>query len=233
MSDDPENMRREVLDRTVRTYDGYRSSGRSRLWARSTKGMARAVAERDDWISSAVGPAVHGTVVDLGCGSGGLAVLLDSKGLRPSRYLGVDLIDERLSAARIAAPWADFVQASADDIPLPDRGASAVVAMTLLSSVREPWFRKRITDEVSRVLAPGGRFVVYDLRYPSPGNRNVRPVTLDELERAFPGWEIGSRTLTLLPPLARSAIGAGKVRYSLLSSIPLLQSHIGFIAVRR
>jgi ubiquinone/menaquinone biosynthesis C-methylase UbiE len=125
-----------------------------------------------------------------------------------------------------------FVQGSADAIPVADQSAAACTALTLLSSILEPWFRERIYSEVRRVTAPGGVFVVYDLRYGNPRNRSVRPVSVEELRSAFPEWELEATALTLLPPLARSVVAGGSVRYRVLAAVPLLRSHLGVVLRR-
>jgi len=45
--------------------------------------------------------------------------------------------------------------------------------------------RARIFAEVRRVLVAGGVFLSYDTRYPSPRNRNTRPLRARELVQAF------------------------------------------------
>jgi ubiquinone/menaquinone biosynthesis C-methylase UbiE len=218
--------RGRTLEATIRTYDSYISSHHADRWSDDSPGMVEAIRERDEWLLRAIRPAREGTVVDIGCGDGALAVTLDAAGIRPARLVGADILERRLETARARAPWAEFVLASADDLPLDNGSAQVVVAMTLLSSVIDDWFRERIALEVDRVLEPGGRFLVYDLRYPSPRNRRVRPVTNAALRRLFPTWAFDANTMTVLPPLARSRIAGGSSRYRLLRAIPFLRSHL-------
>ncbi len=228
---DDDARRAAILTETVATYAGYASSGRSLRWAQLGPGMQEAVRERDGWLLAALRPAIDGTVVDLGCGDGALGKLLDEMDARPASLVGLDILEDRLAIARQDVPWARFVQASADEIPLDDGSASAVVAMTLFSSLTDPWFRSRVAEEIDRVLMPCGRLVVYDLRYPSPSNRHVSPVTAGTLRGLFPGWRQASQSLTLLPPLARSALAGGPRRYRLLSALPPLRSHLGTVMI--
>ena len=232
-SDLAKDARREqAIAATIRTYDSYISSHHADRWSDDSPGIVAALRERDDWLTRALLPARAGTIVDIGCGDGALAVMLDAAGMRPARLLGVDILERRLGTARQRAPWAEFVEASADDLPLADGSAHAVVAMTLLSSITDDWFRVRVASEVSRVLAPGGRFLVYDLRYPSPRNRSVSPVTGAGLRRLFPSWSIHSETMTVLPPLARSPLAGGVSRYRLLRALPFLRSHLASVIIK-
>ena len=230
--DDEEARRSAILADTVATYADYTRSGYAQRWARPEPGMQEATRERDAWLVSALRPAIDGTVVDLGSGDGALGRLLEDAEARPSQLLGLDILDARLAVAREEVPWATFVRASADEIPLDDGAAIAVVAMTLFSSLTDDWFRLRVAKEIERVLMPCGRLVVYDLRYPSPSNRHVSPVTSRTLGALFPDWPQAARSLTLLPPLSRSVFAAGPRRYRVLSALPLLRSHLGTVLIK-
>jgi ubiquinone/menaquinone biosynthesis C-methylase UbiE len=222
--------REEALDSLRATYQQYTSTGYARRWSTRTPGMTLAIAERDAWLAEAIGQV--DTLVDIGCGSGSLGSLLDERGLRPQRYVGVDLLEERVDAARSAVPWGEFIAASADRLPMADSSADVVVAGTLLSSLRQPFLRLAVASEIGRVLRPGGRLVVYDIRYPSPRNASVAPITAARLRELFGDWRIEVRTITLLPPMARSRLAAGPRRYRLLSSIPALRSHLAAVLTK-
>ena len=224
--------RDQVLEATKRTYAEYSESGYADRWSSNAGGMGIAVDRRDAWLAQALRPVVGGTIVDVGCGSGALGVLLDAAGQRPARLVGIDLLEERLDEARRLVPWGEFRQTSADDLGLGDGSADAVVTMTFWSSLTDSWFRRRVADEVARVLRPGGRLVVYDFRYPSPRNRHVRPVGRRTLAGLFSTWPIEVRSMTLLPPLARSPLAAGARRYAVLEAIPFLRSHIGAVLTK-
>ena len=225
---DPE--RDAALDRLRATYRRYAATGYAQRWATHSGGDSPTVAERDAWLAVAVGQA--GVVLDIGCGDAGLALLLDRRNVRPERYIGLDLLEERVANARAAVPWGEFLVGSADQLPLPDASVDVVVAATLFSSLREPFLLRAVAAEIARVLRPGGRLVIYDLRYPSPRNRSVAPVRVSALKRLFPGWPIGLRSITLLPPIARSRLGAGSRRYRFLASVPFLRSHLAAVLVR-
>lgn len=230
--DTDEARRRAIVDATSATYADYVESGHSRRWVEGSKGMAIAIQDRDRWIAAALRNATSGLVIDLGCGDGALGSVLAAADAKPSRLLGVDILDQRVAEARSRVPWAEFVVASADDIPADDGSALAVVAMTFFSSLTDAWFRSRVANEVERVLTPGGRLVIYDIRYPSPSNPNVEPVGIDTFRRMFADWSVKSQTMTLIPPVARTALAGGMRRYRSLHAIPILRSHIGIILTK-
>jgi glycosyltransferase involved in cell wall biosynthesis/SAM-dependent methyltransferase len=224
--------REAALDDIQGAYRGYAASGHAARWRGGEPGSHHMRAERDRWVVDALRPSLDGLVVDAGCGDGALAVALDAAGIRPRRYVGIDLLEERVALARQRASWADFEVGSVDQLPFADQTVDAIVAMTLVSSLRDRWLRDRVAAEFRRVVRPGGRIIVYDMRYPSPANRNVVPLSVGELRSLFPGWNLQMTTLTLLPPIARSVLGAGARRYGLLRRLPLLRSHLGAVLTK-
>ncbi len=221
--------RDRVLDEISSAYRDY-ETGRAGRWDDRTPGSRIARAQRDAWLVDALSGAGQQRVVDVGCGDGFLARLLEPR--RPTEFLGLDLLPERVAGARELVPWARFEVGSGDRIPVEDGWATAAAAVTLFSSVPDEAMRAAIAREMARVVAPGGRIVLYDLRYPSPGNRRVRPVGGREVGRLFPGWSVRTRSLTLLPPLARSILAGGERRYRLLHAVPPLRSHVAVILTR-
>jgi ubiquinone/menaquinone biosynthesis C-methylase UbiE len=226
-----ERRRELLLERTAEVYAAYKSSGYADRWS-DRGGVRFGSARLNKWIADAIDLPDLRTVVDLGCGNGATAVELDRQGRRPERYVGIDLLADRIEVARDRATWAEFHVASADRLPFEGGEVDAVLAITLLSSLTEAWFRHSVAEEVDRIIRPGGRLLVYDIRYPSWRNRNVRPVSKAQLASLFPTWRIDASSLTLMPPLARSWIGASRARYEWLNAIPILRSHIGAVLTK-
>lgn len=230
---EPETAERDASLAQLRsTYDEYEATGYVGRWRGSWAGWQRVKAEQDAWLIAAVGDVSGAVVLDVGCGNGDAAVALDNAGIRPARYIGVDLLARRIADARERVPWAEFIVASADRLPLDDSSVDVVIAMTLLSSLVEPALLSGVASEIARVVQPGGRLVVYDLRYPSPGNVNVRPIRTKLLRSLFPGWHIAAATLTLLPPLARTRIASSARAYRFLTAIPPLRSHLAAVLTK-
>ncbi|MGI8828262.1 MAG: class I SAM-dependent methyltransferase [Candidatus Limnocylindria bacterium] len=220
--------RDEELQHIRDTYAGYRER-RSHLWSTDNPGFARIVEDRDRALAGLIADSTMGRtdprVLDVGCGPGRLASVLRGAGMRVS-FTGLDLLPEMLDAALMADPSASWVQGSADRLPFADGSFDVVVASTLFSSLPQGTLEVAVAAEIGRVLAEDGLVVWYDLRYPSPGNRSVRPITRGRLSRLFPGWRAELRTITLLPPLARRLGWATTVAYPLLERIPVLRSHL-------
>jgi SAM-dependent methyltransferase len=90
-------------------------------------------------------------VLDIGCGTGRLAVALVERG---SRVWGVDPSEEMLRQARaIAGRRVGLRQGRAEELPFKDAWFERVVLRTVVHLVD----RSRALPELARVLLPGGR----------------------------------------------------------------------------
>jgi ubiquinone/menaquinone biosynthesis C-methylase UbiE len=110
------------------------------------------------------GLAPGATVVDVGCGTGTLAIALAADGVE---VIGVDGDAEVLALAHAKA-GADRVQwrkGLATALPLPGASADRVV-MSLLLHHLDPAGKRTALAEAIRVLAPGGRLHVADWGQP-------------------------------------------------------------------
>lgn len=96
-------------------------------------------------------------VVELGCGTAFFAAVLAKRGARP---VGVDVTPAQLETARrqMAETGIEFplVEASAEDVPLPDASFDLAVSEYGASLWCDP---DRWVAEASRLLRPGGRLV--------------------------------------------------------------------------
>ncbi|MCC6175596.1 MAG: class I SAM-dependent methyltransferase [Chloroflexi bacterium] len=98
--------------------------------------------------------------LDVGCGTGFLALLLAEAG---HRVTGVDAADEMLALAREKATRAgrsvDFHRADAERIPYTDDSFDLVVERHVLWTLPEP---RTALAEWARVLRPGGQLVLVE-----------------------------------------------------------------------
>jgi ubiquinone/menaquinone biosynthesis C-methylase UbiE len=114
------------------------------------------------------------TVVDIGCGTGTLAVGVKRRWPQ-TQVIGVDLDDQMLGYARAKAVDADlnveFIKADATNLPLPDGRADRVVASLFFHHLLPPQKRQALAEAL-RVLAQGGELYVAD--WGRPGNWLMR-----------------------------------------------------------
>jgi ubiquinone/menaquinone biosynthesis C-methylase UbiE len=146
-------------------------------------------------------------ILEIGCGRGVRLADWCRWGAMPGLLHGIDIMETFICEARNSLPaGARLVVGSADQLPYADCSFDVIVQLTVFTSILDPNVKRKVASEMRRVAAPGAIIVWYDFRYPSPRNRDVRPIGLKELRGLFPGWSLDVRAMTLLPPLAR--IGA-------------------------
>jgi ubiquinone/menaquinone biosynthesis C-methylase UbiE len=108
-------------------------------------------------------PSSSAEVVDLGCGTGSLAVLLAAAG---HRVRGVDLSARMVAAAAAKAQTADvvaeFVQGDAAEPPYPSGSADVVLARHVLWALPDP---AAALEAWVRLLRPDGRLVLVEGRW--------------------------------------------------------------------
>jgi ubiquinone/menaquinone biosynthesis C-methylase UbiE len=114
------------------------------------------------------------SVLDVGCGTGALAILAKKQvGARGVVY-GVDASPEMVARAREKAKRAgvDLVLAegAAQDLPLPEAQVDVVLSTLVLHHLPRK-VRPDIVREAKRVLKPGGRFLAVDFTKPASKRR--------------------------------------------------------------
>lgn len=214
----------------ARVFRGYAQDGRkATAWRADNPGnvaMREEVCRRlfelaGSWLhgEGAGGPVGGGLVLDAGCGTGWWLQALARAGVQRERLTGVDLLVERVAAARERVPCVQLQQGDLRSLPLADGSCTLVLLFTVLSAMGGGEDVRRALSEVRRVLAPGGAVAIWEPRVWSP-NANTRLIRLRDLRRGL-GGELRVRSVTLLPPLARHA---GRY-YGRLARVSLLRTH--------
>ncbi|WP_067433109.1 class I SAM-dependent methyltransferase [Nocardioides jensenii] len=122
----------------------------------------------------AVGPETR--LFDVGCGIGGGSRMAAARG---ARVVGIDLTPEFIVSAQSLTDLTGlsdritFVNSSADALDLPDASFDAAMMIHVGMNISD---KRAVFTEVRRLLAPGGRFAVFeqmragagDLTYPLP-----------------------------------------------------------------
>lgn len=183
--------------------------------------------------SEGVLPLTGRRVLDVGCGNGAVLADILALGAEAADLHGVDLLEDRVEAARRRLPASRIEVGDARALPYEDASFDLVLGFTLLSSVVDAEARRAVASEMVRVLKPGGLIVLYDFRV-NPTNRHVRPLKPDELPLLFKArGRIQTRSVTLAPPVVRALVRlpGGWLACSALEMLPFLRTH--FLAAIR
>jgi len=196
----------------------------------SNPGWRRLFAERDAALAAILRdqfkrPLSELRVLDVGCGYGTLLRWFQDQGADPAALVGVDLLAHRVKAARERYPELTFIEANAEQLPVPDSYFDLVLAFTVFSSILNDDVARNVAASISRAVASGGAVVWYDIRFPNPWNRHVRALPKSRIRKLFPYFRLELRSLTLLPPVAFRLGGMSETLYGPLAAIPLFRSH--------
>jgi arsenite methyltransferase len=138
-------------------------------------------------------------VLDVGCGRGLLLVgaarrLTTGKAVGVDVWQAADLSGNRPEAARENARRegvADRVEVRDGDarkLPFADAAFDVVVSGFALHNIREPEGRRQAVREIVRVLKPGGRVALSDLKYTADYAAVLRECGLEEVMRRATGF---------------------------------------------
>jgi SAM-dependent methyltransferase len=181
-------------------YFGFADDARFR-WTTSAPGFA----DTEDALLAPFLSLVEEPALEIGCGEGNNLVRLSRRG----RWIGVDLHVPKVAFAAANVPGARF--AAADAAALPFRAASfhTVFVRDLLHHMPDP---APVLAEATRVLAPGGHFLLLEPNAANPIvllqtylvpaealGRRSRPAHVEGLLRGLPLTRVELQTVEPLP----------------------------------
>jgi len=138
-----------------------------------TRGRERAFRERlVDLARIELGDAV----LDVGCGTGTLALAAKRRVGPGGVVYGIDASPEMIARARKKAEKADagvvFQTAVVESLPFPDARFDVVLSTLMLHHLPRP-AREQCVREIRRVLRPGGRLLAVDFATPTRERRGL------------------------------------------------------------
>ena len=179
------------------------------------------------------GRLAESRILDVGCGEGRWLRRFAQWGAAPENLAGVDLLTDRIDAAREAFPsGVRLFCCNAGELPFAGESFDVVSCITVFSSILAPGLRAAVSAEMVRVLRPGGVVLWYDFFVNNPANPDVRGVGKAEISRLFSGCEIELARITVAAPLGR-AVATLPFVYSALARCRILCTHyLGWIRKR-
>ncbi len=160
------------------------------------------------------------SVLDIGCGTGTLAIAAKQRVGPAGKVYGVDASPEMLARAGRKANKAGaevvFKNGIAEGLPFPDGEFDAVLSTVMLHHLGRK-ARQQCAHEVRRVLKPGGRVLAVDFAKPAQGKKGLLDhfhhhgyVNLHDLVALL--TEVGLNTVE------SGAVGIGDLQFVLASA---------------
>ncbi len=117
------------------------------------------------------------SVLDVGCGTGSLAIVAKERVGAAGRVCGIDPSVSLLAGARRKAARRnlaiDFQRGVIERLPFADQSFDAVLSTIMMHHLPDDIKRQGLA-EIARVLKPGGRLLIADFKRPEP--REGQPV---------------------------------------------------------
>jgi ubiquinone/menaquinone biosynthesis C-methylase UbiE len=116
------------------------------------------------------------SVLDVGCGTGDLTMLLRERVGTTGRVVGIDAAPEMITVAqrksRRSRLKPEYLVAAVEDLPFGDGTFDAAVSSLMLHHLPDE-LKPQALHEVSRVLKPGGRLLIVDLTHTHAHGRSL------------------------------------------------------------
>jgi arsenite methyltransferase len=154
-------------------------------------------------------------VLDVGCGHG-LMLMGAAKQLRSGRAIGLDLWQKedqagnsaeatlRNAALENVANRVELRDGDARQMPFPDDEFDVVLSSWALHNIYDRAGRDAAVREIARVLKPGGRLVIVDIRHVREYAEVLRQTRVSEIQISWPNFLFVIPTLTLKANKAKS-----------------------------
>ena len=171
-------------------------------------------------------PLSGARTLDVGCGSGYFLHRLREYGA--GACVGIDLLEERVAAARERYPALEFHVGNAAELPFADGSFDLVTQFTCLSSIVDDSVRLAAAREMRRVAA-GGWVLSFDLRGSSGRRRPADATPTVALDRGKLRRLFGEPSLLRPAGLrfdAAQALGRWPSLAAAVATLPLLRGSL-------
>jgi SAM-dependent methyltransferase len=147
-------MNTTEVDRIRQAYEEYRQNGK---WNSPNPGRDYMISEgyhdlREIFQRSSRHSLPEARILDIGCGTGVLLGRFCELGAEARNLFGVDLLPDRIAAARNRYPAFTFQEANAERLDFPDRSFDLISVFTVFSSVLDDSMSKNIARTITKLL---------------------------------------------------------------------------------
>jgi len=165
-------------------------------------------------------------ILEVGCGSGQWLREFIKWGASPSNITGIELRPEPLSnASRLCPSGVRFHHMNGIKLDFPDESFDLVLQSVVFTSVLDEKMRRRMGQEMLRVVKKTGLIIWYDFFVDNPWNPNVRGVCKAEIKQLFPNCSIDLERVSLVLPLAKFLAPWSWFACYFLSRLRFLNTH--------
>jgi len=153
-------------------------------------------------------------ILDLGCGRGAV-LLMAAQHLTTGHAVGIDLwrkVDQSGNSAEAtrrnaaAEGVADRVEVHTGDmraLPFEDDSFDLVLSSLAVHNISGRAGREKAISEAVRVLRPGGRLMIADVRATRQYQAQLAKIGMNDVARRWLGWRFGARLVTATKPQGR------------------------------
>ncbi|QUS40049.1 class I SAM-dependent methyltransferase [Tardiphaga alba] len=144
-------------------YEG--KPAKTRFW-----GNQEGATRRYDAVIAATDPRLN-SILDVGCGAGGLLARIKELGISHARYTGIDIVPSFVEEARLCHSEAAFVCADIATVPPPE--ADWIVAVGLFGHEQKFW-QDRFNLLTSLMMKSAKKGICYTLTSTRSPKRNIQ-----------------------------------------------------------
>ena len=163
-------------------------------------------------------------ILEIGCGGGGVLKEYLRYGVAAEELHGIDLLLDRLHAARKVLPDIPLVNSNGAFLPYPEQSFDLVLQYTAFSSILDLQVKRGMAGEMLRVLKPEGMIIWYDF-WLNPTNKQTKGIKPAEIRSLFSSCQYAFHKITLAPPIARRIVPVSWGFARFLETLKVFNSH--------
>lgn len=167
-------------------------------------------------------------ILDVGCGRGRLLRSFIDMGALPADLFGTEINVAYAQDAKSKSPLIQYALTNGVTLPFAEASFDFVSQFLVLSSIPSHALRAQVTQEMWRVLKPGGYVWMWELRGLAPAAGNVKQLNYRGL---FPNTNLREYTAAAMPAPSetlRMFRGAGRLG-KLLDTLGRPRTHIAML----